>query len=1019
MAQVSNTGLPVSIASNTTVRFLGGNFSTNGDLTNEGVLSVERNLEILGEYSGSGEIRLSGADQNLSMDDSIAVLTLENGDKSLLADLVIQDLTFIGSRLLVNGNNLEITGTITGADQNSHVVGRLIRSGNTTLDFPVSDGSDYLPVTLTSISGTTPSIAVEAINADPNGTAGRGLLAVSQNRYWNIEEVSGTFNEAIAQLTVSNETVAGTLGDLAVAIGTATGTEFRGLGQSANTGDLISGTVTAATPSGAGIYALGRFFDENLRVADSVALVTIYEATSGDDWNNNSGWLASEIDTWSGVTIQNKRVNAVDISGNNLTQTFPEITDGLEDLQSLDISDNELTEMGSISALTALSVLDISNNRLQFGDLENIANTLPSTNYIPQKRVLDSLRILEEVGSVYTMDRSVTGSANSYSWTRDGNDISQSGPSFDINIQDFSSDGIYVAEVTNSNVPGLTLTTKPVVLRVSSIERDRESLRQVYLALNAGEKGVSDWFASDNPADWDEVVVENNRVTEVNLSGFDLTGQIPVEILDVEGLVSLDFSDNLITGIPNLENSLPNLGQDDFDVTLNKLDFGDIEPVFGDNRYNYSPQKPLIGDTYSQIDQGTDTTLVYQVGGSSNMYNWKFNGVFISGEGSDSLLIENISRENMGDYELQVTSSIVDDLVISSGIQTILAQADITLVPVYEDIDGEDGVFDSEDEIQGELYKITQSGRYTGIDTVHIVNNAVIFPDKILDDYVVLVRPLDTVLIKEKNGVDDSVKVLPTYYKNSIDWQEAAEILLNEDFEDSVFMELQPRPLPPLPDGGRIQMLVESDFADDTDEGGRIEARRKVRKAGCSLRRRIGSGGGGRIDQDDEFELIAYKETDDNGNVSFGDLPTGEYRLNIQYPGIPMDPDSFTEFVIEEGSEGVEFNLEATVTEEGITVQLIEALGFYRKYFKNLDVYPNPADQYLTIRYEKLMSENVKVKLLNMNGKVVREADVRKGYQQSMELDVSEVEGGIYLLYFYDPGVSEQNISIFKVIVRH
>ncbi len=118
----------------------------------------------------------------------------------------------------------------------------------------------------------------------------------------------------------------------------------------------------------------------------------------------------------------------------------------------------------------------------------------------------------------------------------------------------------------------------------------------------------------------------------------------------------------------------------------------------------------------------------------------------------------------------------------------------------------------------------------------------------------------------------------------------------------------------------------------DEEEGGRVEARRKVKRAGCSLRRFVRSG---RIDQDGTFVLIAYVQSDDEGRFTFTDLESGLYRFNVEYPGIPMDPNSFVEFEI--GADGMERNtfvLEATITENGIVVKRTNVLGFRRKYFK-------------------------------------------------------------------------------------
>nr|MDA3816651.1 choice-of-anchor D domain-containing protein [Prolixibacteraceae bacterium] len=52
--------------------------------------------------------------------------------------------------------------------------------------------------------------------------------------------------------------------------------------------------------------------------ADSLALVALYNATGGANWNNNENWLTGPIDTWYGVTVSKWRVSQLEMSDNNL-----------------------------------------------------------------------------------------------------------------------------------------------------------------------------------------------------------------------------------------------------------------------------------------------------------------------------------------------------------------------------------------------------------------------------------------------------------------------------------------------------------------------------------------------------------------------------------------------------------------------------------------------------------------------------------------------------------------------------
>ena len=73
----------------------------------------------------------------------------------------------------------------------------------------------------------------------------------------------------------------------------------------------------------------------------------------------------------------------------------------------------------------------------------------------------------------------------------------------------------------------------------------------------------------------------------------------------------------------------------------------------------------------------------------------------------------------------------------------------------------------------------------------------------------------------------------------------------------------------------------------------------------------------------------------------------------------------------------------------------------------------------MNITYRKLTQEGVKVKLVDLRGQKVREQLLRKGNNQSTQMDVSDVDGGVYLLYFHDEGRREKEILYYKIIIKH
>ena len=214
---------------------------------------------------------------------------------------------------------------------------------------------------------------------------------------------------------------------------------------------------------------------------------------------------------------------------------------------------------------------------------------------------------------------------------------------------------------------------------------------------------------------------------------------------------------------------------------------------------------------------------------------------------------------------------------------------------------------------------------------------------------------------------------------------------------------------------GQLDVIIEEDFGDDE---GRVEARRRAARRKCGLRRKRT---GGRTDaEDDEFDLIAYGETDDNGEFQFGFLPAGTYRFFVEYPGIPLDDSSFVEFEVgEAGISDTDFKLEAFATENGIEVSIDVVLGVILDYFKDLAIYPNPADKGLFIKYRHLKSRNVTAQLVDITGSVKWTRDLTSGYNGDIEIDVRDMKDGVYILYFYDRESRNENVVSYRVIVQH
>ena len=140
---------------------------------------------------------------------------------------------------------------------------------------------------------------------------------------------------------------------------------------------------------------------------DREALVALYNATDGENWNQSDNWLSdAPLGEWKGVLTDDRRVVVLYLGDNGLTGAIPAELGSLSNLTALYLDTNALSgeippELGSLSNLTDLSLyhnalsgaipaelgslsnltaLDLRNNALsgaipaELGSLSNLTN---------------------------------------------------------------------------------------------------------------------------------------------------------------------------------------------------------------------------------------------------------------------------------------------------------------------------------------------------------------------------------------------------------------------------------------------------------------------------------------------------------------------------------------------------------------------------------------------------------------------------------------------------------------------
>jgi len=471
--------------------------------------------------------------------------------------------------------------------------------------------------------------------------------------------------------------------------------------------------------------------------------------------------------------------------------------------------------------------------------------------------------------------------------------------------------------------------------------------------------------------------------------------------------------------------SLPTPKLTDLDVADNRLFFDDIEPLFSGgvariNSTTVHPQQPVGILKYDTIPRG-DSFIVTFNDIVADTYEWTrvpqfrtevlilndsdihpgpgedYGKVLYSGAQTKSLEIQDVNFESMGDLSVNMTDIDIPGLTLESAKHQVLAFGGIQLN--VSDLNGL-----PLDEGTGYLLKIELPGqpfdtlRKDGKPGFPFIDGDLFFDITILGDYVIGVT------------ADPSI-YLPTYYAQTFLWEEADTLeFRNVALVADMAMTPIPGPLD-IADVGQIFGVLEVEFEDVI---GRVEGRRRQKGTRCHVRRNTG---GGRTESSDNFVLIASVVTNDNGEFDLPNLPSGTYRINFEYPGVPMDPDSFVEFQVGEG-EDASVELDALVALSGsILVEEVIPVGVEGDVFTELEVYPNPVSSQLTIAYDNLTSSDVIVQMMDINGRVIIRNNLPRAANHVYQMDVSNLRDGLYFLTMMDKN-SGKLLKSFKLVLR-
>lgn len=276
------------------VLFVRDSLVNNGTIINNGDMQIGGAWINKNQYdAGQGQITFnSNLPQVINHNDqSFSKLTISGGgEKIFQANITIENELNLSKGILVSANNARIIinsgAAVTGGSDQAHIVGTVYHQGAGSKTFPLGNGSMYLPVTLTNIEGTSAEVSVTGYEL--NGTALRytaPLNAVSRNRYWQIDLVSGSLANARIILPLRDEDIVTNPEKAVVAQSDGVASPFRSLGTSLSS-PLSNGFITSSGAVTLPFVAIGTVQDDGS--------IFVYNAVSPNSIDNLNSFLRIE-----------------------------------------------------------------------------------------------------------------------------------------------------------------------------------------------------------------------------------------------------------------------------------------------------------------------------------------------------------------------------------------------------------------------------------------------------------------------------------------------------------------------------------------------------------------------------------------------------------------------------------------------------------------------------------------------------------------------------------------------------
>ena len=308
------------------------------DVYNEGVITNEGALYILGDFINEGSylpmgaVYLFGENQSISINnDTIEHLYINGGG----VKQIVSDVNILNSLTLTNGYMVpDSTAAIvilenasaSEGSQDSYVINTLYSRGEGNLYFPIGIPTAFMPVELHDVEGDSLLIGMSAHAFDSTQTpiAGKGTRMVLDTRFWTQIVSEGTLKDARISLPILPEDIAFYTADSVVV---ARALDTLGPYRSSGSDDEITSRipevyVSSIDTANQTFYTLAVFHDVNWNLFYIPNALSQYAASEEDkaikvygNVFNPDGFSFTVKNQWGNTVYKTTSVQAMETKG--------------------------------------------------------------------------------------------------------------------------------------------------------------------------------------------------------------------------------------------------------------------------------------------------------------------------------------------------------------------------------------------------------------------------------------------------------------------------------------------------------------------------------------------------------------------------------------------------------------------------------------------------------------------------------------------------------------------------------